>query len=229
MKKAALVLPLLLAGCLTPHQPPPAAPYLAKGHAPEWSLVVDERNISFLPAGSTPVTQPTPPVIHGFAGEIYQTPRLNVNIVHAPCTDTATGRVHPDRVQVSVDGRRFEGCGGEGGAAAAPTVALAGSSWRVVAVNGRQTPATGDYSLSFDALRLTGRLGCNGFGGGYIQSGTQLDPRAISSTRMACAEPAMSFEREGLAVLSRTSTIGWNGNVLSLTNSAGRIDLSRSR
>ncbi len=228
MKQAAFALPLFLAGCLTPHQPPPAAPYLATGHAPEWSLVVDERNISFLPAGSTAVTQPTPPVIHGFAGEIYQTSRLNVNIVHAPCTDTATGRVHPDRVQVSVDGRRFEGCGG-GSGAAAPTLALAGSSWRVIAVNGQQTPTTGDYSLSFDALRMTGRLGCNGFGGGYIQSGTQLDPRAISATRMACAEPAMSFERDGLAVLSRTSTISWNGNVLSLSNGAGRVDLSRSR
>lgn len=228
MKKAALALPLFLAACLTPHQPPPAAPYLARGHGPEWSLIVDERNISFLPAGAAPVTQPTPPVIHGIAGEIYRTPRLNVNIVHAPCTDPATGRLHPDRVQVDVDGRRLEGCGGEGGAAA-PTLALAGSRWRIIAVNGRPTPAAGDYSLSFDALRMTGRLGCNGFGGGYIQSGTRLDPRAIAATRMACAEPAMRFERDGLAVLSRTSTIGWNGNVLSLSNSAGRIDLSRSR
>ena len=31
-----------------------------------------------------PVRQPTPQVIIGFAGEIYQTPRINVNIVHAP-------------------------------------------------------------------------------------------------------------------------------------------------
>lgn len=227
MKKVAFALPLLLAGCLTPHPPPPAAPYLAKGGAPEWSLIIDERNLTFIGGGTAaPVVQPTPQVIVGFAGEIYQTPRIGVNIVHAPCTDAATGRTHPDRVQVTVDQRRFEGCGGE--SRVAPSLALAGSRWRVVAINGQAVPAAGDYSLSFEARRLSGRFGCNGFGGGYGQSGTTLNPGLIAATRMACAEPAMSFEQQGLAVLSRTTTIGWDGNLLTLSNSAGRIDLSRS-
>ena len=53
-----------------------------------------------------------PQVIHGIAGEIYQTPRINVNIVHGQCSDGMSDRIYPDRVQVTVDGRRFEGCGG---------------------------------------------------------------------------------------------------------------------
>jgi uncharacterized membrane protein len=51
-------------------------------------------------------------VIHGIAGEIYQTPRINVNIVHGTCSDGMSDRTYPDKVQVTVDGRRFNGCGG---------------------------------------------------------------------------------------------------------------------
>jgi hypothetical protein len=46
------------------------------------------------------------------AGEIYQTPRINVNIVHGTCSDGMSDRVYPDKVQATVDGRRFNGCGG---------------------------------------------------------------------------------------------------------------------
>ena len=56
--------------------------------------------------------QPAVKPIIGFAGEIYQTPRIGVNVVHSQCKDGRTDRVYPDRVQVDVDGRRYEGCGG---------------------------------------------------------------------------------------------------------------------
>ena len=44
----------------------------------------DDRRTRCLHAGRARRSQPTPAVIVGFAGEIYQTPRMNVNIVHAP-------------------------------------------------------------------------------------------------------------------------------------------------
>jgi uncharacterized membrane protein len=58
------------------------------------------------------VAQPTPRVIVGFAGEIYQTRRLRVNIVHAECSDGMSDRTYRDKVQVDVDGHHYEGCGG---------------------------------------------------------------------------------------------------------------------
>jgi uncharacterized membrane protein len=58
------------------------------------------------------VTVATPKVIHGFAGEIYRTRRIDVNLVHKACSDGMSDRVYPDKVQVTVDGRRFDGCGG---------------------------------------------------------------------------------------------------------------------
>jgi uncharacterized membrane protein len=108
---AALPLIALVSGCLPPPAPPPP-PYHALGTEPFWNLLIDEHNLTFIQPEAQPITQPTPRVIHGFAGEIYQTPRINVNIVHGSCSDGMSDRTYPDKVQLTVDGRRFNGCGG---------------------------------------------------------------------------------------------------------------------
>ncbi|MBV9527172.1 hypothetical protein [Sphingomonas sp.] len=108
---------LLLAGCMAAPASqippgPPAATYRAVGTEPFWGLTIDEREIVFTAPDQTPVRQPRPQAIIGFAGEIYQTARIRVNIVHAQCSDGMSDKAYPDRVQVDVGGRRFEGCGG---------------------------------------------------------------------------------------------------------------------
>jgi uncharacterized membrane protein len=111
--KRLMILPVMaLAGACMPIPAPPPPPYHAVGTEPFWNLLIDEHNLTFTLAGSQPVLQPTPQVIHGFAGEIYQTPRINVNIVHGHCSDGMSDRTFPDKVQVTVDGHRFNGCGG---------------------------------------------------------------------------------------------------------------------
>ena len=111
MKRLAIALLFAATGACVP-PPPPPPPYHALGTEPFWSLLIDEHNLTLTLSGMPVVTQPTPQVIHGFAGEIYQTPRINVNIVHGQCSDGMSDRVFPDKVQVTVDGRRFNGCGG---------------------------------------------------------------------------------------------------------------------
>ena len=101
----------LLAAC-APFPPAPPAPYHGVGTEPFWSLIVDERNVTFILAGDQPIVQPKPKAIVGIAGEIYQTARIDVNIVHAQCSDGMSDRVYPDKLQVTVDGKRFNGCGG---------------------------------------------------------------------------------------------------------------------
>ncbi|MGE5563784.1 MAG: COG3650 family protein [Bacillota bacterium] len=112
MKKLlALALAAGSAACVAiPAAPPP--PYHALGTEPFWNLLIDEHDITFVEPDAAPIKQPTPRAINGFAGEIYQTPRINVNIVHAQCSDGMSDRVYPDKVQVTVDGRQFNGCGG---------------------------------------------------------------------------------------------------------------------
>lgn len=112
MKRLLALAPLaLLTGCLT-HPDPPPPPYRAVGTEPFWALLIDPINLTFTRPEGAPITQPTPTPINGVAGEIYQTPRINVNIVHATCSDGMSDRVYPDKVQVTVDGQRYEGCGG---------------------------------------------------------------------------------------------------------------------
>ncbi len=104
---------LTLAGCATPALPQ-GEPYRALGTEPFWSLNIDHREIVFTEANAPGVriVEPLPKVIHGFAGDIYQGKRIGVNIVRTPCSDGMSDRVYPDKVQLRVDARAFEGCGG---------------------------------------------------------------------------------------------------------------------
>lgn len=118
--KPAPFLPLAaaLSGCAAnlaeaggPRPDPAPATYRALGHAPEWRLSMSRR-IVFEDASGKRVVQDRPRVIVGFAGEIYRTARLNLNIVHGRCLDRVSGEAYPDTVQLSVDGRSLTGCGG---------------------------------------------------------------------------------------------------------------------
>jgi heat shock protein HslJ len=210
--------------------------YRAQGTEPFWDLTIG-RDMVFTDRGNgLVVSQPTPQVIVGVAGEIYRTQRLEVNIVHARCNDGMSDRVYPDTVQVHVDGRLYRGCGGGGDALApippAPPVGsgiappLDRTRWTVVAINNRPTPRQGEFMMEFDAGRLSAKFGCNGIGAGYTQTGTTLDAGALIATRMAC--PDMSWETQGSAVLDQVMQVNaLAANRISLTSSAGSIELIR--
>jgi uncharacterized membrane protein len=92
---------------------PPPPPYHAVGTEPFWNLLIDDHDITFVEPDAQPIKQPVPTPINGFAGPIYQTPRINVNVVkNVKCSDGMSDRVYPDKVQVTVDGKQFNGCGG---------------------------------------------------------------------------------------------------------------------
>lgn len=112
MKRLAILALFGASAACAPLPPPPAAPYRALGTEPFWNLLIDEHDITFVEPDQQPIKQPTPKVIVGFAGEIFQTSRINVNIVHGQCSDGMSDRVYPDKVQVTVDGRQYNGCGG---------------------------------------------------------------------------------------------------------------------
>ena len=111
MKRLTLAALPLLAGCMS-YPLPAAAPYHGVGTEPFWNLVIDEHNVTFIRPDQQPIAEPTPKVIVGVAGEIYRTARIDVNIVHAACSDGMSDRSYPDKLQVTVDGTRYDGCGG---------------------------------------------------------------------------------------------------------------------
>ena len=108
-----LIASTALANCATVPPAVDSAAYHALGTEPGWSLTIDQRMMGFSGSyGIGPVTEPTPRVIHGFAGESYQGKRIRVNIVHGQCRDGMSDRVYPDSVQLGVDGKAYRGCGG---------------------------------------------------------------------------------------------------------------------
>ena len=73
---------------------------------------------------ATSITQSTPTPIHGTAGEIYRTQRLEVNIVHAQCGD---GMSEPEWVTTAE--REHVECDGADGAAHAELAAPLSQSY----------------------------------------------------------------------------------------------------
>ena len=103
-----------------------------------------------------------------------------------------------------------------------------GTRWQVSAINGRPTPATGNYVLRFGDGRIGGQVGCNHLGGDYRAAGDVLTTTALVMTEMACSEPAASFESSAIAVLQQPMRMGWiSGQRLTLSNAAGSLALER--
>lgn len=242
-----------LAACQTvPYSPPPDAvpgpvppvdrgEYRAIGTEPFWDLTIGARMTFTNRGANLTVSEMTPPVRNGVAGEMYNGRRLRVNLVHSRCSDGMSDRIYPDTVQVQVDGRQYRGCGAPASffltvddrgnprmtsAMPGPATVLERTRWRVVRINGRAVPRQGDYGIEFDGGRIAARFGCNRIGGPYSYTGTTLDAGALIATRMAC--PDMRFETEGSAILDQVMTVAVTArNRLTLSSTAGTIDLLR--
>src|SRR5512139_3482529 len=200
---------------------PSQGDYRAIGTEPFWDLQIG-RDLVFTDRGNNiSVSQPTPRPINGTAGEIYRTPRLEVNIVHSQCSDGMSDRVYPDSVQVYVDGRLYRGCGapssfysevnetGQPNRPDSPIPNLSGTNWRVISINGMQTPSANFY-VNFMPDRMSAKFGCNSLGAGYTQNGDTLTAGAIMATKMAC--PDMTFETQGSAIMMQPMTISGYGD-----------------
>jgi uncharacterized membrane protein len=220
-----------------PYPPQPTYPaqgdYRAIGTEPFWDLTIG-RDLVFTDRGNNiSVAEPTPPVRSGFAGETYQGRRLQVNIVHARCSDGMSDRSYPDTVNVTVDGRAYRGCGANAaffapiGEVGVPgTYNLTGTNWRVVSINGRPVPPSG-YYFNFMPDRVSGRLGCNSIGAGYSVEGSTLRAGALMMTRMACENNYL--EAEGTRIMALPMTLSESGDRMTWSNRIGTIELKRAR
>ena len=109
---------------------------------------------------------------------------------------------------------------------AADVYAFNGSTWRVAAINGEATPSS--YTISFGGGEVTGRLGCNDFGGKLKASEASLDISQLRATSRTCGNKADEFEGAGFAVLSQPLRMEWaNRDQLTLANDEGSMTLER--
>jgi heat shock protein HslJ len=238
MRFSTAIAGALMIGCATPALAQDA-PYRAAGTEPFWSLTIDSRMMTFQAPGKRTIEVATPRVINGFAGEIYQTRRMNVNVIHTSCTDGMSDRTWHDRVTVMLDGKRYEGCGGMTAADTQPpppvrqgpdVAALDGSAWRIVSVDGVRVATARPTSIRFSNGRVEGNAGCNSFGGDYRQAGIRLETMRIISTKMACVGPGMAIEGKVFGILTGPSQLTYNRDAtLTVSGAGSRMTLARKR
>lgn len=204
-------------------------PYRAAGTEPFWSLTIDAHWMKFEAPGQRSVTVATPRVIHGFAGEIYQTRRIGVNAVHRSCSDGMSDRTYPDTVQVTVDGREYRGCGGAA-VVEAPRSDLDGD-WRIESVAGRPAVRGTTVTVTFNGARMNGNTGCNAFGGTYRFERGFLTAGPLITTKRACTRFTNTQERDLLALFGeRLSVSSTRNGKLVLTGRDGKtLVLARDR
>ena len=151
--------------------PAAAARALSRGrHRAVWHLIIDDKHVTYhrRRASSRSCSRGRRSII-GIAGEIYQTPRINVNIVHARC-NAGERRTYPDKVQVTVDGCSATAAAGCRAVAGSLPLALRVPRCRSPPCQLRHRGACRDQwqptpaAAIIDALRrrrLGARFGCN--------------------------------------------------------------------
>jgi heat shock protein HslJ len=85
-------------------------------------------------------------------------------------------------------------------------------------------------TLEFDATRVTGSGGCNGFGGDYTFSGGRLTFGEMPMTLIGCEEPISTIEAEFLKILHGGVTVSVDdGGQLLLEGPGGQALLVPAR
>lgn len=109
-----------------------------------------------------------------------------------------------------------------------PVVAdLYGKEWKLIELNGKPVELDSTFSkkplLIFDKEnRVSGNMGCNGFGGNVELKGTNgITFSHITATQMAC--PNLKVEQDFLDVMNNAKSFGLADATLSLKNEKGEI------
>lgn len=181
--------------------------YRAHGTEPFWSLTLDGATMRFETPGGRPVVVREPRPIVGFAGEIYRTARLDVNIVHSACTDGMSDKQYRDTVQVTADGRHYQGCGGAEIAAPAPAPSPLAGEWRILSIAGRAPVRGAPATIRFERDRVNGNTGCNAFSGRYTIARGTLTAGPMITTKRACTRLTNDQERALLDLLGRKLSV----------------------
>jgi putative lipoprotein len=119
-------------------------------------------------------------------------------------------------------------CAQQGAKADAPPASLEGA-WRVEDIDHGGVVDDALATIEFGADgRLSGRGGCNRFGGDYSYRNGRLSVGALFSTKMACAPALMDLEAKILNRLEGELTAAVEtGGAVSLSDAEGRILIRR--
>lgn len=167
--------------------------FKANGNEPFWSLQIDlKKGMTFRFAGGDSVN--TPPVaavrLQDAAASSYrvQTEKglLTVIVYDKPCVNDMSGQTLPKTVNVTYNGKKYNGCG------TYLSDYRLNDIWILKSIN--DEPVDGrklikglpQLELNLKENRVEGHTGCNGFGGRLEVTGRYLSFSRLAGTMMAC-------------------------------------------
>lgn len=180
-----------------------AQAWRATGNEPFWHLDVHGPRLSFATADGSFRAQGRWTGPQGEGDVATYTAPTNLGPLQAVatrrlCTDSMSGMPYPQTVTVEVQGRRFQGCGGD------PAELLRGGEWVVEDIAGGGIVDGSRVTVQFGpGERVTGRASCNRYTGRYALNGEGLQLKGLASTRMACAEALNRQEARFLQLLGQ--------------------------
>lgn len=182
--------------------------FFARGNTPaSWTLEMDFGNlIRFKSLDGTEVnsTAVQPIELPAERASSYTSKAtngdINILLYQEACTDVLSGEKYNKKVVVTVNGKRYEGCGQY------LYDATLNGKWILEKINNKPLAAA-DFAkglpqleLNMQAGKLTGHDGCNTVMGGFEVLGSKIKFQPLASTKMAC--PGNKTENEFTQLLS---------------------------
>ena len=103
---------------------------------------------------------------------------------------------------------------------------LANSAWRATHIGEMRLPDDTTVSIHFkDESALAGHAGCNRYFGNYDLQDGIFNISSVGTTRMACPEPAASFELAFLAAIQNARSLARTDSRMAMRDESGVVVL----
>ena len=112
-------------------------------------------------------------------------------------------------------------------AASRPAAPLAGTSWRLLAIDGQPAALLDKAGISFDSETVSAGVGCNRMGGAYHVDRQRLFAGPLVQTEMYCEGAVWGQEQALSALLAGAPQIDLSAERLTLVSSGHRAEFSR--
>lgn len=112
-------------------------------------------------------------------------------------------------------------------AAGRPAAPLAGTDWRLLAIDGQSAAKLDKAGVSFDAQTISASVGCNRMSGAYHIDRRRLFAGPLVQTEMYCEGAVWGQEQALSALLAGAPQIALSAHRLTLASSGHRAEFSR--
>lgn len=179
----ALLFLLPLGACQTPNVPSDFSLRsigYAHGMDPAWKLKIKDGVVRYRDKQGIVSAKITDGTID--STDTFRSAKLQVHAAYAPCRDNRSGQLASAVITVAIRDKVVRGCGGN----TLKPDALAGSQWRVVALNGSALPPDQLIEVRFTYGRMIAITGCNRYSADYEIDSNTLRFRTSQVKKLYC-------------------------------------------